>query len=222
TTGYDALAVVTHLFVDPVGGGRLLEAFADVAEVDEGWGEASARARRELLAGPLVADVDRLARLAHAVCLEDPRLRDHSLRGLTEAVLELLAEVPVYRAYVEPGRPAPGTSVSLLEGAAEAATARVPHRAREVGLLRDLALSRLGRSARKDELCVRFQQTSGPAMAKGVEDTACYRWFPLTSLAEVGVRPDRFGTGVRDLHAWASARVDRSPYAMSTLSTHDT
>ncbi len=222
TTGYDALAAVGATFVDPEGAPVLTAAFAELAGADETWPEAADRARRDVLRGPLVAEVDRLAQVAHEVCQEELRLRDHSLRGLTEAVFELLAAVPVYRAYVVPGEPAPAGAVEVLEAAARVAAARLPERAAETVLLRDLALGRLGRGPRKDEFCVRFQQTTGPAMAKGVEDTAAYRWFPLTGLAEVGCRPDRFGAEPEHLHAFARRRLAARPDAMSALSTHDT
>ncbi len=222
TTGYDSLGAITGLFVDPAGGPVLTSAFAELAGADEGWDEAAAQARRDVLRGPLVAEVDRLARVAHDVCQAELRLRDHSLRGLTEAAYELLAAVPVYRAYVSPGEEPAPPSVAALEAAQRVAAERRPDRAAETALLRDLALGRLGRGARKDEFCVRFQQTTGPVMAKGVEDTACYRWFPLTSLAEVGMRPDRFGGPPDAVHTWAARRQERWPRAMTSLSTHDT
>jgi (1->4)-alpha-D-glucan 1-alpha-D-glucosylmutase len=221
TTGYDALAAVGGAFVDADGAPVLTAAFAELAGADETWPEAADRARRDVLRGPLVAEVDRLARVAHEVCQAELRLRDHSLRGLTEAVFELLGAMPVYRAYVVPGEPATEEAVAVLDVAAGRAGARCPGRAAEVGLLRDLALGRLGRGARKDEFCVRFQQTTGPVMAKGVEDTAAYRWFPLTALAEVGSRPDRFGAGSAGLHGYASRRLAGWPDSMSALSTHD-
>ncbi|MFI5101231.1 MAG: malto-oligosyltrehalose synthase, partial [Actinomycetes bacterium] len=221
TTGYDALAAVGAAFVDPDGAPVLTSAFAELAGADETWPEAADEARRDVLRGPLVAEVDRLAQVAHEVCQGELRLRDHSLRGLTEAVFELLAAMPVYRAYVVPGESAPPAAVAVLEAACERAVRSRPERAPETTLLRDLALGRLGRGVRKDEFCVRFQQTTGPAMAKGVEDTAAYRWFPLTSLAEVGSRPDGFGAGAEPLHRYARRRLAAWPDALTASSTHD-
>ncbi len=221
TTGYDALAAVGAAFVDPDGAPVLTSAFAELAGADETWPEAADAARRDVLRGPLVAEVDRLAQVAHEVCQGELRLRDHSLRGLTEAMFELLAAMPVYRAYVVPGETAPPAAVAVLEAACGRAVRSRPERAPETTLLRDLALGRLGRGVRKDEFCVRFQQTTGPAMAKGVEDTAAYRWFPLTSLAEVGSRPDGFGAGAEPLHRYAQRRLAAWPDALTASSTHD-
>jgi len=78
------------------------------------------------------------------------------------------------------------------------------------------------RGARRDELVVRFQQTCGAVMAKGVEDTAFYRWTHETGLCEVGGEPGRFSFRLEELHAWAALAQWQTPVGMTTLSTHDT
>jgi (1->4)-alpha-D-glucan 1-alpha-D-glucosylmutase len=222
TTGYEALAAVARLQVHPEGVRVLTAAFAELTGTQESFAQVSAVARHDVLRGSLVAEVDRLARVAHAVCQAELRLRDHSLRGLTEGLVELVAAMPVYRAYVVPGEPPPQSAVDLLAEAATAATKQRPDRAPEISLLRDLALGTRGRSADKDEFCVRFQQTTGATVAKGDEDTAGYRWFPLVGLAEVGCRPDDPGWTVAQWHAFATRRQATWPGALSALSTHDT
>jgi (1->4)-alpha-D-glucan 1-alpha-D-glucosylmutase len=222
TTGYDALAAIARVQVDQAGVPVLTAAFAELTGTHASWAQASDRARHDVLRGPIVAEVDRLARVAHDVCQAELRLRDHSLRGLTEGLVELLAAMPVYRAYVVPGEPAPSGAVEALGEASAVAAKQRPDRAAEIVLLRDLALGARGRSADKDEFCVRYQQTSGPTVAKGDEDTAAYRWFPLVGLAEVGCRPDDAGGTVGQWHAFAAQRHATWPAAMSALSTHDT
>jgi (1->4)-alpha-D-glucan 1-alpha-D-glucosylmutase len=76
--------------------------------------------------------------------------------------------------------------------------------------------------AARDELVVRFGQTTGPVLAKGVEDTAFYRWPRLASLNEVGGDPDIFGVSPAEFHAAAGRLAARRPATMTTLSTHDT
>jgi (1->4)-alpha-D-glucan 1-alpha-D-glucosylmutase len=222
TTGYDALLTIGGLFVDPAGQPVMAATFAGYTGVIGDWATVADRARRDVLRGMLVAEVDRLAFVAHEICQSELRLRDHSRRGLTEAVFELLVAAPVYRAYVTPGEPASDEAVAVLDETAASATRRRPDRESEILLLRDLALGRHGRGGRKDEFCVRFQQTTGPAIAKGVEDTATYRWFPLSGLNEVGGRPDRFGFAPEEFHTWAADRQRSWPDAMNALSTHDT
>ncbi|HEX9999355.1 MAG TPA: malto-oligosyltrehalose synthase, partial [Actinoplanes sp.] len=83
-------------------------------------------------------------------------------------------------------------------------------------------LGRLGRGRRLDEFVTRFQQTCGPVMAKGVEDTAFYRWTRFTARNEVGNDPTEFGVTTDDFHDASIERSRRRPTAMTTLSTHDT
>jgi (1->4)-alpha-D-glucan 1-alpha-D-glucosylmutase len=72
------------------------------------------------------------------------------------------------------------------------------------------------------EFVVRWQQTTGPVMAKGVEDTAFYRWFRLTALNEVGGNPDRFSLSPEQFHDAALERLRRHPHALLASQTHDT
>ncbi|WP_245641807.1 malto-oligosyltrehalose synthase [Nonomuraea candida] len=191
TTGYDVLNRVNGLFVDPAGKEPLVRLFTELTGRPADYRPVMAQAKREVLDLFFGAEVDRLARAASC----DPA-----------AVRELLAAMPVYRAYVVPGEPASPESVEIVELAAESCSPAVRPLVREV----------LYGSA---ESIVRFQQACGPVMAKGVEDTALYRWFPLACLNEVGGEPDVFGVPVEEFHDFCAAMP---PYTMTTLSTHDT
>jgi (1->4)-alpha-D-glucan 1-alpha-D-glucosylmutase len=191
TTGYDVLNRVNGLFVDPAGKEPLVRLFAELTGGPEDYRPVMAQAKREVLDLFFGAEVDRLARAA--AC--DPA-----------AVRELLAAMPVYRAYVVPGEEPPPESAEIVELAAEACSPAVGPLVREV----------LYGSA---EAITRFQQSCGPVMAKGVEDTALYRWYPLACLNEVGGEPDVFGVGVEEFHDFCAELL---PYTMTTLSTHDT
>jgi (1->4)-alpha-D-glucan 1-alpha-D-glucosylmutase len=221
TTGYDAAARIGDAFVDRAAKVVMTQAFAEAVDDDRPFEEVAEQSRRDVLTGLLAAEVDRLAGLAHEICQADVRLRDHSRRGLTLALVELLVAIPVYRVYVHVGEePDPG-AVEVLNAVADISAGRLPDRAHDVVLLRDLALGRHGRSQLKDQFVRRFQQTCGPAVAKGVEDTACFRWFPLVSLADVGRSPSSFGIDDDEFHAWALERSRRWPQAMTGTSTHD-
>ncbi|GAA3581412.1 malto-oligosyltrehalose synthase [Nonomuraea rosea] len=191
TTGYDVLNRVNGLFVDPAGKEPLVRLFAELTGGPEDYRPVMAQAKREVLDLFFGAEVDRLARAAAS----DPA-----------AVRELLAAMPVYRAYVVPGEEPPPESAEIVELAAEACSPAVGPLVREV----------LYGSA---EAITRFQQSCGPVMAKGVEDTALYRWYPLACLNEVGGEPDVFGVGVEEFHDFCAELL---PYTMTTLSTHDT
>lgn len=222
TTGYDALRLVGGLFVDPAGERPLRALHARLTNVPDDPDAVVEEAKRHAATRLLAAEVDRLVELASAVCQDDVRLRDHTKVGLAAALVELLVAMPVYRAYVVPGEPPDQAAVDRLDAAAATARARVPDRAAEVDLLHDLALGRHGRGRHQDRFVVRFQQACGPVMAKGIEDTAFYRYAPLAALAEVGGDPDDFGWPAERFHAFA-ARLQRDwPATMTTLSTHDT
>ncbi|GAA2206034.1 hypothetical protein GCM10009850_014920 [Nonomuraea monospora] len=191
TTGYDVLNRVNGLFVDPAGKEPLIRLFAGLTGQPAEYRPVMAQAKQEVLDLFFGAEVDRLARVTSC----DPA-----------AVRELLAAMPVYRAYVVPGEPPPPSAIDTVELAAASCSAAVRPLVQEV----------LYGSA---EAIVRFQQACGPVMAKGVEDTALYRWFPLACLNEVGGEPDVFGVSVEEFHEFCA---DLPPYTMTTLSTHDT
>lgn len=230
TTGYEALWRVQQTFVDP-GGAAVLGSVMHrlTGDVSDAFEEVEEQAKREIVDGPLYAEVHRLTNLAAEICHEDLRLRDHTWRALEDCLVELLVAFDRYRAYVVPGEPVPPTSSAVLAAAGERARRRVaPDRAATMDVLLDLLAGREAGSAgrtrdpRRDELVVRFQQTCGAVMAKGVEDTAFYRWTHLVALCEVGGEPARFATTPTDLAAWASRAQGAAPLGMTTLSTHDT
>lgn len=199
TTGYDALNRITRLFVDPDGREPLVDLFVRHTGAPADYAEVVYACKREVLDLFFTAEVDRLTAAVGG-------------RHLRPAVVELLAAMPVYRAYVRPGEPPPETSVALVEAAAREAAVRLGDEA----AVKEVARRVLYGPA---EAVVRFQQTCGPVMAKGVEDTALYRWYPLACLNEVGGEPDHFGVTPEEFHEFCASL---SPGTMTTLSTHDT
>ncbi|MCB7138095.1 malto-oligosyltrehalose synthase [Cellulosimicrobium marinum] len=230
TTGYDVAWRLQQLFVDP-GGRAGLDAVMTRLTGGRAGGleEVVEQAKREVVAGPLYAEVHRLTDLAAAVCHDDPRLRDHTWRALHQCVRELLVAFDRYRAYVVPGVTPRHEAVRAVEDAAARARTHLdPERAATLEVVVDLVLGREVGSAgrrrepRRDELVVRFQQVCGAVTAKGVEDTAFYRWTELAGLCEVGGEPDRFSLGVHDWHAFAQRFAALTPLGLTAGSTHDT
>ena len=229
TTGYDALLRVGGLFVDPAGAAPLAALHSELTGAPADFGPVVEEAKREVVKHGQYAEVHRLVELLARICQDDVRLRDHTRRAFHEVVVELLVHFDVYRAYVVPGeQPAP-TAIDALERAAEKARQNLDDDRQEtLDVVLHLLLGReTGTASRIDEharheLIVRFQQTCGPVMAKGVEDTAFYRWFRLTSLNEVGGDPEHFGVTPEEFHAFAARLNQHWPKTMTTLSTHDT
>ena len=223
TTGYDALLRAGGVFLDPSGAEPLRALYAGISEQPSEFAAVVEAAKRVVISTSLRAELAYLVELLTEIAREDIRVRDHTQRGFEVSLVELLVGFEVYRAYVVPGEEAPPESVRLVESAADRAHEQLPEdRHATLDVVADLALGRLGRSRAKDTFLVRFQQTCGPVMAKGVEDTACYRWFRLSSLNEVGGLPDQLGLPPSELHAYAGQLQRTWPTAMTTLSTHDT
>ncbi|MDD9207742.1 malto-oligosyltrehalose synthase, partial [Georgenia sp. 10Sc9-8] len=230
TTGYDAAWRLGALQVEPAGatalGALMLELTGDqpgslAEEVD--------RAKRQIVETSLYAEVHRLTTVLAELCHDDIRLRDHTFRSLMECVVELVIAVDRYRIYVVPGEPPLPSTERLFGEAAERARAHLEaDRHETLDVVVDLLLGRevgsAGRmgEARRAEAVIRFQQVCGAVMAKGVEDTAFYRWTHLVSLCEVGSAPERFGFGTDELHAWVQDMQSSWPATMTAGSTHDT
>jgi (1->4)-alpha-D-glucan 1-alpha-D-glucosylmutase len=197
TTGYDALAEVGGLFVDPAAESAFERLYVELTKDDADFAHHVARGKRQAATTILQAEVLRLARLAPGVDLA------------AEALVELLVAFPVYRSYLPAG-------AEHLARAIETAKVGRPDLASSI----DALATRLADPA--DELCARFQQTSGAVMAKGVEDTAYYRYTRFVALNEVGGDPARFGVEPGEFHTAQRRRQQIAPRGMTTLSTHDT
>ena len=226
TTGYDALRVVDGLFLDPAGADRLSDEYASFFGLagekppDRRFADVAMRAKREIAEGSLAAEVTRLAQLTSSF---SPQASTDDARTV---LTELLTAFPVYRAYVNPGEEPTAATRAEIREAVDRARPALPERLH--GLADELAAAALGpRSAvsggaQAAEFAVRFQQTTGPVEAKGVEDTADYRWSRLVSLNEVGCDPGRLGAEPAEFHAVAQRLAADWPATMTTLSTHDT
>ena len=197
TTGYDALAEVNAVFVDPAGEAACTQLYRDLTGDTDSYAAHVRTGKRFITSTILRAEVNRLARLVPG------------LAGADVALRELLVAFGTYRSYLPLGR-------ELLDAAIATVSADRPELA---GVIAAMA-TRLADPG--DELCVRFQQTSGAVMAKGVEDTTYYRYTRFVGLNEVGGDPGQFGWTLGRFHAALSDRQARSPAGMTTLSTHDT
>jgi (1->4)-alpha-D-glucan 1-alpha-D-glucosylmutase len=197
TTGYDALAEVNSLLVDPTGEESANRNYVALTGDSRDWEAHIAVGKRTVAQTILHAEVRRLARLVPEI------------DGAEEAITELAVAFAVYRSYLPLGSEYLGEAVAL-------ASDRSPELADPIASM----LTRL--SDPGDELCVRFQQLTGAVMAKGVEDTAFYRYSRLIALNEVGSYPGTFGSTVSSFHDSQVSRLRASPGGMTTLSTHDT
>ncbi|HEV7887539.1 MAG TPA: malto-oligosyltrehalose synthase, partial [Acidimicrobiales bacterium] len=222
TTGYDFLNRVGGLFVDPAGEEPLTRLYEAVIGEPVDYDALVLAKKHKVLDEALAADLTRLTALFVDVCEHHRRYRDYTRRELRQVLKEVIAGFPVYRTYITPGSPVSEADVAVVTEAVESAWERRPDLDADLfRFLRDLLLQPVS-GGTEEELAARFQQLTGPVMAKGVEDTAFYVYNRLVSLNEVGGHPGHFGTSVEAFHA-AMAEAQREwPAAMLATSTHDT
>ncbi len=222
TTGYEFLNRVLGLYVDPSGEAPLTGLYRDLTGEREDFAEVAHEAKLLVLLELLASDLDRLARRLNEICEGNRRLRDHTPGDQRAALAEMIACLPVYRTYVHPGRKPRPEDVAAATAAARAAAARRPDLDAELFEL--IAALLLG--GKPGELSGRFaarlQQTTGAVTAKGVEDTAFYRFNRFVCLNEVGGDPGRWGATVGEFHVASAAVAERWPRTMLATSTHDT
>jgi (1->4)-alpha-D-glucan 1-alpha-D-glucosylmutase len=194
TTGYEFANDVTALFVDPRGEEPLTRWYADLTGESRPFARIAYEAKVEQARTDFRRELDRLESLLQGVEIQRPQLEQSA------------SSLSVYRTYVEPWS-------DRVEDADRAALALVHRELRRILLLEERGF---------DELVTRFQQTTGPVMAKGVEDTAFYRYHRLTALNEVGGNPGRFTFAIDDFHRANEARQTRFPLHLLATQTHDT
>jgi len=208
TTGYDALAEVNNLLYDPAAAPEVSRRYAELTGDRRSWGEHFEQGKR-LVAGTILRA--ELLRIGRGVRAAAPELFPATDRPdeLVAALAELAVAFGVYRSYQPVG------AERLVEAAALARSRR-PELAGTIEKLLPL----LAGSDR--EVTVRFEQATGAIMAKGVEDTAFYRYNRAVGLNEVGGDPGSYGSTPEQFHAAQAQRQQLQPRSMTTLSTHDT
>ncbi|MDO5697412.1 MAG: malto-oligosyltrehalose synthase [Dermatophilus congolensis] len=215
TTGYDGLRAISAALVDTAAE-PVLTAEWDASGGEHTVAEASEAAKRQVVANSLGPEVERLTRRAREVL---PTLEVERLRS---AIVELLVSGEVYRAYLRPSEKLSPDARRRLTDAFGKARANRPDLDDELLALVPLAVPDDESAAPAIDFSVRLQQTWGPVMAKGIEDTVFYRWHRLIALNEVGGDPedlDHGGPG--KLHAWAKRQAEHWPGGMTAQSTHD-
>ena len=223
TTGYDFLNQVGALFVDPDGEEPLTALYGELTGAPTDFQEVAYEAKHQVMRDVLASDVNRLTAAFIEVCERNRRYRDYSRSELHDALREVIACFPVYRTY---GRADDRTisedDVLRIHGAVAAARERrsdIDHDL--LDFLGAILMLRVD-DAEAAELAMRFQQLTGPVMAKGVEDTAFYRYNRLVSLNEVGGDPARFGVDTVEFHRANAEAAESWPARMLATSTHDT
>jgi (1->4)-alpha-D-glucan 1-alpha-D-glucosylmutase len=168
-----------------------------------------------------------LAQAAHRIAMGDRHFRDFTLLGLTRALTEIVCAFPVYRTYLRAETSPNEAAGRVVRSAVRLARLRNSAQSPSIfAFFEQLLLLQLDgtedQKARHTAFALRFQQLTGPIMAKAVEDTAFYRYPRLLSQNEVGGSPAKLATQPRDFHRDNAERARSWPLSMITTATHDT
>ncbi len=223
TTGYDFLNVINSLFIDPQGEQIMTDNYRDFTGVGIDYTALMHDCKRLVLREILVSELNRLSSLFVEICEQHRRHRDYTKHELFEVLCETAVFFPVYRSYVSSDANVVGEDDERwIAEAIESAKVERPDIDPELfGFLKNILLLRFTGTL-EGELVMRFQQLTGPAMAKGVEDTAFYRYNRLIALNEVGGSPSTFGISLHQFHEACMSALTNYPLSMVSSTTHDT
>ncbi len=227
TTGYDFLNDVGGLFVEPAGLAELTRLYGHFIGERPHFREVAQLSKLLILHTAMSSELQLLAHRLNRTSERHRRSRDFTLNTLRIALREILACFPVYRTYIGRGTVSERDRQVLCRAAAQAKRRNPSVDAAAFDFVRDVLLLEAPPGAddaigRERELFVgRFQQVTSPVMAKGIEDTAFYRYFPLASLNEVGGDPSRGAVTIEDFHRHNLVRQTQWPRSLLATTTHD-
>ncbi|MDP1568436.1 MAG: malto-oligosyltrehalose synthase [Vicinamibacterales bacterium] len=224
-TGYRFLNTVNGLLVDRAGLHKLERLWQRLGGEDQPFDEIAYECRRLIAQTAMASEMNLLAHALERLAKRDRRSRDFTLNSLRKVLREIVASFPVYRTYVS-SRGISATDRDVVAAAIAGARRRSPVMERSIFDFVARVLLGVDDTGAPDEarlrFATRFQQFTGPIQAKGLEDTAFYRYVPLISVNEVGSHPAAPAVSVAEFHEVTAARARDWPMTMLALSTHDT
>lgn len=228
TTGYDFCAQLTALLVDAAAEAALTRFYREFTGETQAFSEIVRESKIKIMENELGSELEALAREAVRVARLDLRTTDFTRHILRRALLQIIACFPVYRTYVDESGPQEEDERYIHWAVAQARKNDEEVDASVFEFLERLLTGRLAEGSPRDfykraatRCAMKAQQLSGPVMAKGLEDTALYRYNRFAGLNEVGTSPEQFGLPVAAFHKENAHRAERWPRTMLATSTHD-
>ena len=230
TSGYEFCNLVTGLLTDPDGEASFTGTYAGFVGEPRSFEATVRESKLRIMENEMTSELTVLARDASRVARQNPRTADFTRNILRRALREVIASFPVYRTYIDAEHPAGDADRRDLDWAVAQARHHDPDLDPSAFdfihalLSGDLVAQPGSGFSRQAALrtAMKAQQYSGPVMAKGLEDTAFYRYNRFVALNEVGGHPDEFGVSLAAFHRANRDRADRWPHTMLGTSTHDT
>jgi (1->4)-alpha-D-glucan 1-alpha-D-glucosylmutase len=248
TTGYDFLRDLNGIFIDSDKARRMRRAYAKLTGQIDSFDQVRYESKRLIMATAMASELNVLAHALSRIAESNRRSRDFTLDSLRDTLTEIIACFPEYRTYVDEGgwttadravvdraivrarRRNPAMEGSLFDFFREVVMPRTPESGagnpaqelRSTDRRAGYPPADAVEAAARLSFAMKFQQYTGPVQAKGVEDTACFRYNLLLSLTEVGSDVERYGRRVEDFHEANADRLRRHRFAMLATATHDT
>jgi (1->4)-alpha-D-glucan 1-alpha-D-glucosylmutase len=228
TTGYDFLAVLNGIFIDQDNEKHLTDTYTRFTRTRVDFPELVYESKKLIMLTALSSEINVLAHQLDRLSEKNRHSRDFTLNSLTHAIREIIACFPVYRTYIENGSVTERDRALIERAVARAKRKNPAIDASIFNFVRDVLLLRYPDSASEADheaqraFVKKFQQYTGPVMAKGMEDTAFYLDNRLVSLNEVGGTPEQFGTSLPTFHEHNRERLKRWPHPLLATTTHDT
>ena len=230
TSGYEFATYISGIFVDAASERAMTDLYHRFIGRDVDFESLVYDKKKLILRTAMASELNVLAHGLNRISERDRHSRDFTLGALKDALREVIACFPVYRTYVS----ATGEVISEHDRIAIMRAIRLARRRNPTTdmsifeFVRAILMQEVPASVREEdrslwrEFVMKFQQLTGPVMAKGLEDTAFYNYNRLVSLNEVGGEPERYGQSVQLFHRVNADRQRLWPGSMLTTSTHDT
>jgi (1->4)-alpha-D-glucan 1-alpha-D-glucosylmutase len=230
TSGYDFTILVNGIFIDRRNERQFTNLYHRFTGRPNDADAVIYESKKLIMHASLASEVNVLAHMLDELSASDRYARDFTRKALRDVIRETIACFPVYRTYIDERGQIGERDQAHINDAIVRAKRRNPDKApASFDFLRDILLLKHRESEDQGELyrsklyfTLKFQQLTGPVMAKGLEDTACYVYNRFIASNEVGGSPKLFGIRVEDFHDGNTKRADRWPFSMLATSTHDT
>ncbi|MFL6314492.1 MAG: malto-oligosyltrehalose synthase [Terriglobales bacterium] len=230
TSGYDFTTLVNGLFIDRRNEKSFTNFYQRFAGGTQDVETIIYNSKKLIMHASLASEVNVLAHMLDAISATDRYARDFTRKSLRDVIRETIACFPVYRTYIdERGEMTERDRAYIHEAVAKAKRRNMDKAPASFDFLRDILLLKHKNSEDQSDLyrkklhfTLKFQQLTGPVMAKGMEDTACYVYNRFIAVNEVGGSPAQFGISPQEFHSGNLKRAESWAYSMLATSTHDT
>jgi (1->4)-alpha-D-glucan 1-alpha-D-glucosylmutase len=230
TTGYDYTNLALGVLIDPLSEAAFTQAYYDLAGEDQDFGTIARDGKLRIMENEMASELNALGRRAAQLAGESPMTADLTRALLQRTIRQVVANFPVYRTYLDfTGMPADADRRDVAWAMTRARRSDPDVHASAFDFVQNVLMAETEQPPTQElshtaalRFAMKVQQFSSPVMAKGVEDTAFYRYNRFVALNEVGGAPERFGLAPALFHKASAARAQNWPHAMLPTATHDT